>query len=76
MEKGDVVISKSGSDAGKAYVILEFAADRLVLADGKRHTISSPKKKNIRHVKPTGIKIEIPANDAMLVKIIERLNLC
>ncbi len=51
---GQVVISKRGKDAGRAYVIVGFLdADKLILADAKRFNILHPKSKNPKHVQPT-----------------------
>lgn len=51
---GQVVISKRGKDAGRAYVIAGFLeGDRLALVDAKRFNVSRPKSKNPRHVQAT-----------------------
>ena len=76
MKRGDVVISRRGSDAGRAYVVLETSGENYVLvSDGRRHKLSGPKKKNVKHVSPAGASVEIPASDAELARIIESLNL-
>ena len=51
---GQIVISKRGKDAGRAYVIAGFPGGcRLALIDWKRFTVSRPKFKNPRHVQAT-----------------------
>lgn len=51
---GQIVFSKRGKDAGRAYVIAGFSGeDRLVLIDGDRFNVSRPKSKNPRHVQAT-----------------------
>ncbi len=47
---GELVFALAGHDAGRAYLILEEAGDRLKLADGKFRTIEKPKFKNKKHV--------------------------
>lgn len=55
---GQVVVSKKGKDAGRAYVIVGFRdSDRLALADAERFNISDPKNKNPKHVQPTAFII-------------------
>lgn len=64
---GQVVISKRGKDAGRAYVIAGFFAEnRLVLIDGERFGVSRPKLKNPRHVQAT-----LRFIDATLTALIE-----
>ncbi len=76
MERGDVVTSRCGSDAGTVYVVLEAPVNsRVLLANGRRHPLHSPKKKNVRHVKSAGTRVDVPDTDAALAKIIESLNL-
>ncbi|MBP5357235.1 MAG: hypothetical protein J6Y68_03700 [Clostridia bacterium] len=76
MEKGDVVISTSGSDTGKVYVVTgESEKGYLLLADGKRHALARPKRKNPRHVKNTGIRINVPKFDYQLIKLIKELKI-
>jgi ribosomal protein L14E/L6E/L27E len=68
-----VVLSKSGRDRGKAFVVVRVINERyLSLSDGDLRKIENPKKKNIRHLQVTSIpaeevldclhKGEIPAN--------------
>jgi ribosomal protein L14E/L6E/L27E len=50
---GHIVISASGRDAGHAYVVLGwYKPQTLLVADGRGRTVSNPKKKNVKHVKP------------------------
>lgn len=68
-----MVISKSGRDLGKVFVVVRVINERyLSLSDGDLRKIENPKKKNIRHLQVTSIqaeevldclhKGEIPAN--------------
>ena len=52
-EKGLIVKSMAGHDAGKYFVVLSDDGRFLYLADGKERKLSSPKKKNRRHVEFT-----------------------
>ena len=48
--KGKIVCSKAGSDKDSFLVIVETKKDRLLVADGKRYKLSSPKLKNPKHL--------------------------
>jgi ribosomal protein L14E/L6E/L27E len=68
-----VVISKSGRDLGKVFVVVKVLNERyLNVSDGDLRKIEVPKKKNIKHLHFTPIRAddvleylqkgEIPAN--------------
>ena len=59
MKKGRVVISKSGRDKGRSFVVFEIDDRYVWLADGKLRKIEAPKKKNIKHLQQTNMFIEI-----------------
>ena len=47
---GQIVVSKAGRDAGRAFVIVGVADDAHVLiADGQLRGLSRPKKKKLKH---------------------------
>ncbi len=50
---GQVVKSRRGRDVERLYVVLECDGERLLLVDGAKRSIASPKRKNIRHVAPS-----------------------
>ncbi|NLC16990.1 MAG: RNA-binding protein [Clostridiales bacterium] len=51
-ELGRVALSIAGRDKGKYFVICGVLDERFVLiADGRFHKLSAPKKKNIKHLK-------------------------
>ena len=52
MESGQVVKSLAGRDKGTLYLILGFKGNRVLLANGRNHTVQKPKKKNIKHLQP------------------------
>lgn len=49
---GQLVRSMAGRDRNDYYLILGLVSERFILvADGKKHPIAKPKKKNLKHVK-------------------------
>lgn len=49
---GDIVISKRGHDAGKAFIVVALLNESYALiADGKSRKLASPKQKNVKHLK-------------------------
>ena len=53
-EKAQIVRSLSGHDSGELFCVMNIDGQRLLLADGKRRRVSSPKQKNIKHVVSVG----------------------
>jgi hypothetical protein len=54
-----VVISKSGRDQGKAFVVVKVINDRyLSISDGELRKIDNPKKKNVRHLHFTNLRAD------------------
>ena len=47
---GRIVCSKAGSDKGSFLVVLNYENGRVMVADGKRYKIFSPKAKNPKHL--------------------------
>ena len=53
---GEIVQVKKGRDTGKYAVVLEIVNERYVLiVDGDRRKYDNPKKKNVIHLRSTGI---------------------
>ena len=50
MEKGQIVCSKAGSDKNSFSVITEINGKYVLICDGKRHKLASPKRKNMKHL--------------------------
>ena len=48
--KSNIVRSIAGRDAGSLFFVLATEGDFLLLADGKRRRLESPKRKRARHV--------------------------
>ena len=57
-ERGRVVRSRAGRDKGRYFAVLAAEGDRLVLADGKLRPIGRPKRKNVRHVAGTLVRLD------------------
>lgn len=55
---GTVVYSKAGRDKGRFYTIIKIVDENFVLiADGDKHKLETPKLKKKKHLKPTGEKL-------------------
>ena len=48
--RSNIVKSIAGRDAGSLFFVLATEGDFLLLADGKRRRLESPKRKRTRHV--------------------------
>lgn len=53
-EKAQIVRSVSGHDRGELFCVMDMDGERLLLADGKRRRVNSPKRKNAKHVISAG----------------------
>lgn len=51
-QSGMLAVSLAGHDKGKMYVVLGCEEGRYLLADGEHKLLSSPKRKNQKHVQP------------------------
>ena len=59
---GRVVQSLQGRDRGGFFLIVGQAGeDVLLLADGRRHRLSAPKKKKCKHVKAKPVQLDLSA---------------
>lgn len=80
MNIGDVVISLSGHDCGRLYVVMGVENDSVFLCDGKRKLLSNPKKKNCKHLKETGERVDLssynPLYDAHIRKALKSIAKC
>ena len=58
LNKGQVVLSSAGRDRGGWMAVLGIAPDGgILVADGRRRPIQRPKRKNPRHLTPTGFTV-------------------
>ena len=51
IQVGDLVVSLTGRDKDKCFLVIEITKTRVKLVDGKTHKINSPKTKNIKHIR-------------------------
>jgi len=49
--KADIIISIAGRDAGTVYYVMNVEEPFLYLADGKKHHVDAPKKKQCKHTR-------------------------
>ena len=57
---GEVVFSAAGHDKERFYAVVEVGEDGCpLIADGKRRKLQSPKRKNSKHLRPTGKQVEL-----------------
>jgi ribosomal protein L14E/L6E/L27E len=56
-EAGQIVKSLAGHDKDSYYMIVRAEGNFIWVADGKRHKIEEPKKKNIRHVQLVDVHV-------------------
>lgn len=55
METGDIVISKAGHDEGETFIVTAIVnKDFVLIADGKKRKVESPKLKRVKHLKLEG----------------------
>ncbi|MGI5904669.1 MAG: hypothetical protein ACOX85_00175 [Candidatus Pararuminococcus gallinarum] len=57
--KGCVVKSVAGHDGGRFYVVLSLTDGFAVIADGKERKLERPKRKNLRHLRPTNTVLDV-----------------
>lgn len=71
------MLSLAGHDNDKLYVVLKQEGSYAILADGKTKTLKDPKKKNLKHLKDTGMYVDIskynPLYDAHIRKELKGL---
>lgn len=74
---GRFVFSKAGHDKNNPYIVIATEGEFVYLCDGRQKTLSKPKKKRMKHIQPTNLKV----NDSLLEKLIqlntaEKVQLC
>ncbi len=55
---GSVVLSKQGRDKGNYFMVTAVGNGYVMLVDGGARKFGNPKKKNIKHVSYSGVKLE------------------
>jgi ribosomal protein L14E/L6E/L27E len=59
LEVGRVVRSNSGHDKDRFYAVVAVKEGRVTIADGKLRKLSKPKEKNVLHVSPTSLILDM-----------------
>jgi ribosomal protein L14E/L6E/L27E len=59
IQTGSVVIAEAGRDSGGYFVVTGCDEKFCFIADGKSRKLSSPKRKNIKHIRLTDSMIDI-----------------
>ena len=73
LQRGHIVRSRAGHDRGDLYCVMQTEGDFLLLADGKRKRLTSPKRKREKHVEPVGGPLpeeDLPQSDRALRRIL------
>ena len=71
-QPGMLAYSLRGRDAGRVYVIVRRDKQFAWAADGKKHPMAAPKRKNIKHLQLIGRRVDIgQADDAVIIQAIE-----
>lgn len=75
MKAGELVRSLAGRDKGRLYIVLRTEGDFAYVTDGKRHLMSEPKKKRLKHIASEGAEAELSSLecDAHVRKAIKRI---
>lgn len=53
LRPGQIVCSSQGRDKGQYYLVFSADENFAYLCDGEAKKLDNPKKKNIKHIKPT-----------------------
>lgn len=61
IDVGSVVLSKQGRDKGNYFLVTAVENGYVLLADGGARKLANPKKKNVKHVSDSGVKLEVIA---------------
>ena len=71
------MLSLAGHDKDRLYLVLKADEFYAELADGKTKKLMAPKKKNLKHLKDTGMYVELskysPLYDAHIKKELKGL---
>ena len=67
--RGQIVRSKAGRDGGKFYVVIAWTKRDVFVADGRKHTMEKPKRKNKKHLWYTKTVVHIN-DDQSIVSIL------
>ena len=62
IHQGEFVYASKGRDAGECFIVISCEENFLYLVNGKSRKVSSPKKKNIKHISFTGQRDDFIVN--------------
>lgn len=72
---GMVVISSAGHDCGGWFAVTGADERYVYIADGKERKLTAPKRKNIKHIRKTGMTVELAGmTDKMLRRALNALS--
>ena len=63
LKKGQIVKSKAGHDKGDLMMIADFDEKGVLLCDGKHRKLNNPKRKNLRHIELTELRLDLNTVD-------------
>ncbi len=75
LEIGIIVKSLNGRDKDSYFCVLELLGDYVMIANGKTRKLESPKKKKIKHLQITKLKVDLETlkTNKHLKKAIDKL---
>lgn len=59
LTRGSIVRSLAGHDQGRFFLVLSADEQFAWIADGKERKLEAPKKKNRKHLAPTGAQLSV-----------------
>lgn len=59
LQVGMIVCACAGKERNQYYLIIQQDEHYVYLADGRHRRLQNPKRKNPKHVRPTGIRYNI-----------------
>lgn len=68
---GSVVKSRAGHDKERFFITLGSDNGFALIADGKERKLEKPKRKNIKHLAPTGSVYDLPETNKQLRKLLK-----
>lgn len=71
---GNIVRSTAGRDKDHLYVVVTITAKRVMVADGVKRSVSTPKPKNCLHLKLVN-KAIVPTTDDDIRRILQNTDL-
>lgn len=72
--KGTIVKSIAGHDKNNFFIVTESDEEWVYIANGKDRKLSSPKRKNIKHIQKTKTVLNVPKSDKECRKVISQYN--